>query len=158
MPITNANTHRRQRGAATNQRTDREPVQQCAGADHGRHPDRVPPNEGHRRFIVTITLAIAYGSFALRRRKAAQRGTSLQRPSFGGRKGVVTTSLLGTLMTVVGIAYCLIAGSMHAHNGTGGGNIAWTGVAGISTGLLLLVGLSIAHVRGKLSARSTDAL
>lgn len=105
--------------------------------------------------IITITLLVAYGCFVLRRRTAAKRGTSLVRPNFAGRKGILTTSLLGTLMTVVGIAYCLVAGSMHTRNATGSGNIPWTGVVGISAGALLLVGLAIAFIR---DTRATDSV
>ncbi len=94
--------------------------------------------------IITITLAIAYGCFALRRRRAAARGTSIVRSNFTCRRGVITTALLGTLMTVVGIAGCLVAGAVRTHNGTGSGDIPWTGVAGISVGLVLLLGLSVA--------------
>lgn len=107
--------------------------------------------------IISVTLAVAYGCFALRRRQAGQRGASLIRPNFTGRKGIRTTSLLGTLMTVVGIAYCLIAGSLQTHNGTGRGDIPWTGVAGISVALLLLVALSIASIRDHRASRSVDA-
>jgi membrane protein YqaA with SNARE-associated domain len=107
--------------------------------------------------IIAVTLAIAYGCFALRRRNAGKRGTSLLRANFTGRRGILTTSLLGTLMTVVGVAFCLIAGSMHAHNGTGSGNIPMTGVAGISAGMLLLLALSVAFVRDNRASRSVDA-
>jgi hypothetical protein len=104
-------------------------------------------------FIITITLVIAYGCFALRRRQAERRGSSLQRRNFTGRRGVIATSLLGTLMTVTGIVGCLIAGSIRTNNGTGSGNIPWTGVAGISAGLLLLAGLAAAFIRENRASR-----
>jgi hypothetical protein len=108
--------------------------------------------------IVSITLAIAYGFFALRRRQAGKRGTSLLRRNFTGRRGLIATSLLGTLMTVVGIAGCLVVAAMRTHNGTGSGSIPWTGVAGISAGLLLLVGLSAAFIRDNRALPSGDAV
>lgn len=107
--------------------------------------------------VLGISLAVAYGCFALRRRKAARRGTSLLRRRFTGHRGVLTTSLLGTLMVVVGIAYCLVAGSMHTRNGSGSGDIPWTGVAGISAAVLLLAALGVAFVRDLRASRSVDA-
>jgi hypothetical protein len=103
--------------------------------------------------IISITLVIAYGCFALRRRRADKRGTSLRRRNFTGRRGVISTSLLGTLMTVVGIAGCLIAGAVRTHNGTGSGDIPWTGAFGITAGLLLLAGLAAAFIRDSRTSR-----
>jgi hypothetical protein len=107
--------------------------------------------------VLAITLAVAYGCFALRRRKADRRGASLLRPNFTGRKGVLTTSLLGTLMVVVGIAFCLIAGAMRTRTGTGSGDIPWTGVAGITVAVLLLLALAIAFLRDNRGMRSAEA-
>lgn len=101
--------------------------------------------------IVSVMLAVAYGLFVLRARRAKAAGRSLVRPAFSGRRGVITTTLLGTAMTVAGVIGCLIAGSVRSTNGKGSGNIPLTGVAGISIGLVLLVVLAAALVRDRRS-------
>jgi hypothetical protein len=102
--------------------------------------------------IISVMLALAYGFFVLRARRAKRHGRSLERPAFSGRRGVIATALLGTVMTVVGVVGCLIASAARTHNGTGSGNIPWTGVAGISIGLVLLTVLSVALLRDRRSA------
>jgi hypothetical protein len=98
--------------------------------------------------IISVMLAVAYGFFVLRARRAKARGRSLARPAFSGRRGVISTSLIGTGMTVVGVVGCLIA-SNFSDRGTSSGNIPWTGVAGISIGLVVLTILGVALVRDR---------
>lgn len=127
----------------------------------GKNPPSTVQESGYwvvQAVIITLILAIAYGCFALRRRQADRRGTPLERRNFTGRRGVISTLLLGTLMTVVGVAGCLVAAAVRTHRGTGSGNIPWTGVVGITAGLLLLVGLTVAFVRERGASRSGSAV
>ncbi len=130
------------------------------GAGLGKNPPSTIDDVSYwvvQAVIVTVILALACGFFVLRARRARTQGRSLERPTFSGRRGIIATSLIGTGMTVVAVVGCLIAGHFRGSRGTGNGDIPWTGVAGLSAGLVLLILLAVALVRDRQgAARSTS--
>jgi heme/copper-type cytochrome/quinol oxidase subunit 2 len=98
--------------------------------------------------IIAIITALTLGIYRFRLRRAARVGRSPERPAFSGRRGASVLVMSVAAVTGLCLAVAFAMNSSHAHHGVGAGNIPWTGVLGMAIGLLALIGVGIAVVRG----------